>query len=341
MARNSGKITIHDIAREAKVSASTVSRSFDIANKHRISEKTRKHIYKVADKYGYQPNKIARALSRGGTDTIALVLPDVEHSSESEYCTRVIMRTVATLGNLNFDLKIHTLHNDESNCKLSELLAKFTVDGLIITGFTTQMHFKGSKNNESLPVVILNGYEIPSATRIDADNVAGGRLAADHFINSNHVDIGMLSGPKYCCNALDREAGYRSRMREAGLKLHEEWFIPSDYGEPYGYEAVMSLLKRPSKPTALFCANDELALGAMRAIRECDLKCPDDISLIGFDNFSAARHTTPPLTTIEQPINIMVNEAIDHLMKIINKQATLKRVVFPVELVERESVLKL
>jgi len=338
MARNSGKITIHDIARVAKVSASTVSRSFDIANKHRISEKTRKHIYKIANKYGYQPNKIARALSRGGTDTVALVLPDVEHSSESEYCTRVIMRTVAALGNLNFDLKIHTLHNEESNCKLSELLAKFTVDGLIITGFTTQMHFSGSNINESLPVVILNGYEIPSATRIDADNVSGGRLAAEHFINSNHVDLGMLSGPQYCCNARDREYGFRSRLKEAGLKLHEEWFIPSDYGEPYGYDVTMDLLKKRVKPTALFCANDELALGAMRAIRKSNLKCPDDISLIGFDNFSAAQHTTPPLTTIEQPINIMVNEAIDHLMKIINKKATLKRIVFPVELVERESV---
>jgi len=341
MARNSGKITIHDIARVAKVSASTVSRSFDSANKHRISEKTRKHVYKVADKYGYQPNKIARALSRGGTDTIALVLPDVEHSSDSEYCTRVIMRTVAVLGNLNFDLKIHTLHNDESNCNLSDLLAKFTVDGLIITGFTTQMHFKGSNNNESLPVAILNGYEIPSATRIDADNIAGGRLAADYFINSNHVNLGMLSGPEYCCNARDRENGYRTRLKEAGLKLHEEWFISSDYGEPSGYEGTIKLLKRPSKPTALFCANDELALGAMRAIRECGLKCPEDVSLIGFDNFSAAQHTTPPLTTIEQPINTMVDEAIDHLMKIINHKAPLKRVVFPIELVERESVLKL
>jgi len=341
MAYDSGKITIHDIARAAKVSASTVSRSFDSANKHRISEKTRKHIYKVADKYGYQPNKIARALSRGGTDTIALVLPDVEHSSESEYCTRVIMRTVATLGNLKFDLKIHTLNNSESNCKLTELLAKFTVDGLIITGFTTQMHFSGSSRQESLPVVILNGYEIPSATRIDADNVAGGRLAADNFINSNHVNLGMLSGPKYCCNARDREYGYRSRLKEAGLTLNEEWFVSGDYGEPSGYDAAMKLLKQPCKPTALFCANDELALGALRAIRKCNLKCPADISLIGFDNFSAAQHTTPPLTTIEQPINIMVNEAIDHLMKIINKKAPLKRVVFPVEIVKRESVSEL
>ncbi len=109
MKHNKKKVTIHDIAREANVSASTVSRAFDIANKHRISEKTRKHIYKIADTYGYQPNKIARALSKGGTDTIALVFTDAEESSESEYYARVIMRAVAALRNHNYDLKIHTL----------------------------------------------------------------------------------------------------------------------------------------------------------------------------------------------------------------------------------------
>lgn len=341
MKHNKKKVTIHDIAREANVSASTVSRAFDIANKHRISEKTRKHIYKIAEKYGYQPNKIARALSKGGTDTIALVFTDAEESSESEYYARVIMRAVAALRNHNYDLKIHTLRDEDPHCGFSELLAKFTVDGLIITGISNRMNFGDSNVNETYPVVVLNGYDIQSAIRIDADNIEGGRLAADHFIKLNHVKIGMLKGPRDCRDALDREQGFCSQLTKAGLKLRKSWFVSCEYSEQSGHEAAINILKKADKPTALFCANDEIALGALRAIRECNLKCPEDISLIGFDNFSAAHHTTPPLTTVEQPIKMMVNEAVDHLMKLLNNNGTSKRVVFPVELVKRESVFKL
>ena len=341
MARNSGKITIHDIAREAKVSASTVSRSFDIANKHRISEKTRKHIYKIADKYGYQPNKIARALSRGGTDTIALVFTETEKSTESEYYAHVIMGAVAALRNYNYDLKIHTLRDEDPCQEFSELLAKFTVDGMIITGIYNRMRFGQPRVDKSIPVVLLNGYEIPSAIRIDADNISGGRLAAEHFLELNHVNIGMLSGPQDCRDALDRKHGFKTRLAEAGLKLRKDWFLSCDYSEQAGHDAAISILKKSDKPTALFCANDEIALGSLCAIRECKLKCPEDISLIGFDNFSAAQHTTPPLTTIEQPVDTMVGEAVEYLMKLINNSATSKRVVFPVELVKRESVSKL
>ncbi len=340
MANNTKKTTIHDIARAAKVSASTVSRSFDEANKHRISEKTRKHIYKIAEKHGYYPNKIARALSRGGTDTVALVFSETEKSTESEYYAHVIMKAVAALRKHNYDLKIHTLRAGDICQDFSKLLAEFTVDGLIITGISNRMSFGKSHANKSLPVVLINGYEIPSAIRIDADNISGGRLAADHFIKLNHKNIGMLSGPRNCRDALDRKSGFVDSLKQAGLKLNKDWFVPCNYCEQDGYDKALFMLKKKKRPTALFCANDEIAFGALRAIKECKLKCPKDISLIGFDNFSAAQHTSPPLTTIEQPIDIMVDDAVEHLMKLINNDATSKRVVFPVKLVERESVLK-
>ncbi len=338
MARDSRRVTIQDVARAAGVAASTVSRAFDPAEKQRIGEKTRKRVYRVAKRYGYRPNRIARALRRGGSDTIALIVPDTIHSSGSEYCTRVIIHAVAALGKLDFDLKIHTMRDQEHTRGFPNLLRDFSVDGLLITGVSSLRRFGASSGDAPLPVVMLNGYEIPSVSRIDADNIAGGRLAAEHFIGQGHVALGMLSGPRDCRNALDREQGYRACLMEAGLALREEWFVPCNYGEQAGYEAAYKIFRMSERPTALFCANDELALAALRAVRERGLTCPGDISIVGFDNFAAARHTSPPLTTIEQPLDAMVDDAVDHLVKLVNGDAAAKRVVFPVALVERESV---
>lgn len=332
------KATIYDIARAAHLAASTVSRALDPARQHRISDQTRKHIAQIAAQLGYHPNRIARALSRGGTDTIAIVLPANTHFMENEYYSRVVMDSVHHLAASRVDLKVHALSVAEGSEELARLHQRLSADGIIAVGLPTADHFKISRQAKELPAILFNSYEDPALASVDADNVQGGRLAAEYFIARGHTRLGMLAGPPDSKNALDRQHGYRTALRAAGLPVRAAWFIPCLYGARQGFDAAQVLCARTQRPTAVFCANDDIASGALRAFHERGLRCPRDISVIGFDDFLVARYTTPQLTTIAQPIAEMVRVAIQHILEMMRHGAPVVRMVVPVRLVERASV---
>lgn len=346
MSAQQSKVTIHDIARKARVSASTVSRAFNPAERHRISQKTRERIYAIAERHGYRPNPIARALSSGGSNTIALILPGLsgptidngrERYTGSEYYAQVLMHAVAVLSSSNMDLKVHTLRFGETDETFTELLHDLAVDGMIIVGMPMSERFRITTESP-LPIVLLNSYREARLTGIDADNIMGGRLAAECLIQNGHTALGMLSGPENSRNAVDRTNGFKDYLREQKKRIHAKWFIHCDYSSASGYAAFQHLLQCPDKPTGVFCANDEIAFGALQAIRDAGLHCPDDISLIGFDNTHASAYTSPPLTTIEQPIATMANAALEYLLETLNNPKPVLNMAFPVTLVERSSV---
>ncbi|MCX7002950.1 MAG: LacI family DNA-binding transcriptional regulator [bacterium] len=332
------KTTIYDIARAANLAASTVSRALDPERQHRISDKTRKHIAQIAAQLGYHPNRVARALSCGGTDTIAIVLPANTQFAENEYYSRVVMDSVHYLAASHVDLKVHALSVAEGHEDLSRLHQQLAVDGIIAVGLSTADHFKVPPHVKKLPAILFSSYEDLGLTSVDADNVQGGRLAAEHFIARGHTHLGMLTGPLDSKNALDRQRGYRAVLQAAGLPLREAWFVPCLYGASPGFDAAQQLCTNRQRPTAIFCANDDIASGALRAFQAQGLRCPHDISVIGFDDFMVARHTTPQLTSVAQPIAEMVRLAIQHILEMMHHGAPVVRMVVPVRLVERDSV---
>ena len=220
---------------------------------------------------------------------------------------------------------------------LRDLRTRLGVDGLIIAGVPSDYRF-AIDTGGPVPAVFLNSYLETAAFSIDADNINGGRLVAEYFISRGHVKIGMLCGPGSSRNAVDRVQGFRQQLTAAALAVHPGWFIECDYASAEGYKACRKILKQREKPTALFCASDEIAIGALQAINSEGLRCPDDISLVGFDNAPAVAHTTPPLSTVEQPIETMARQAVEKLLRIPHEPLTASRLVFPVTLIERESV---
>ena len=330
-------VTVLDIARKARVSPATVSRAFNPAQVHRVREKTRTRIMKVAKKLGYQPNRFARALSGGMSDTIAIILPPTTHVAESVYDMRVIAAAASALQEAFYDVKVHFLREEEKGMPLRELRTRLGVDGLIIAGVPSDYRFTIG-TNDPVPAVFLNSYLETTAFSIDADNINGGRMVAEYFISRGHVKIGMLCGPGSSRNAVDRVQGFRQQLTAAALAVHPGWFIECDYASGEGYKACRQILKQREKPTALFCASDEIAIGALPAIKSEGLRCPDDRSLVGFDNAPAVAHTTPPLTTVEQPIETMARQAVEKLLRIPHEPLTASRLVFPATLIERESV---
>lgn len=333
--------TICDIARRAGVAVSTVSRALNPRTRGRISAATCARIDHIAQELGYQPNRSARALSRGGSDTIAVVVPASAHFAISEYYARVVLGATAALADFGLDVKLHLLRRGEAAQGYTRLARRLGVDGLLIAGVAMEDRFGSDEEAPQVPVVMINSYEDPRVTTVDADNVAGGALAAEYLLARGHRRIGVLAGPEDSFDALHRVFGFARRLREARVSVPAKWSVHSMFGEDEGAEAMRRVLRHAERPTAVFCTNDELALGALRALREARLRCPDDVSLIGFDNFLASQHAQPPLTTIAQPLDKIVQTAVGHLVGLLKEPRPVMRVLLPVTLVERASVRQL
>ena len=332
---------MRDVAKKAGVAPATVSRAFNPKLTHLVKEKTRKHIFLTAKKLNYQPNRFARALGGGQTGNLALIFPHTLHFVESVYDVRVIVHTVQALQNLSVDLKVHFLQKSEIGISIGELRRRLAVDGLIFAGHPNQNRIEISDPDENKKVVFLNSYRESNFFSIDADNLKGGALAAKCFIQNGHTKLGMLCGRKDSQNALDRTLGFKNQISSDNLSVENKWFVSCDYGIKDGYDAAVSLINRKSSPTAVFCGSDEIALGALNAVKDCSLKCPDDISLIGFDNSTTVEHTSPPITSIDQPISQMSRAAVDFLLSDSSNSETGMSLIFPVKLVERDSVSKI
>ncbi len=335
------RVTIYDIARAAKLAASTVSRALDPAHHERVSDATRARIASIAARLGYQPNRTARALSRGGTDTIAILLPANTRYMDHEYYSRVVMAAVQLLADSHMDLKVHALSPTETRGSLLHLRNALAVDGMIAVGLPTADRFTLSPAEDTPPTILLNSYRDDRLASVDADNAMGGRLAAELFIARGHTQLGMLTGPTDSQNALDRQRGYRDALRAAGLAVRPHWFVPCLYGFEEGFEAAQHLCARRRLPTAVFCANDAIASGALRAFHARGVRCPQDISIIGFDDFLPARYAAPPLTTIAQPVTAMVQAAVQQVLVMLRRATPAVRITVPVHMVERASVAPL
>ena len=330
-------VTMNYIAEISNVSIATVSRVFDPATKDKVRDKTFKKIMKIADELGYMPNRTAQALSRGGTNTVGLILPAGSHFSTSEFYARIIMNTAVFLRERSYDIKLHILRDDEKIENISALKQSLGLDGLIMVGIPFLSKIR-SASFSALPVVMMNSGVRHGITTVNVDNVHGSWLAASYFHEKGHKKFGMLTGPSNSPDANERRKGFLQYIKEHKLRVNKKWFLPCRHGEPEGYEAGLKLLKQSNRPTAVFCTNDETAFGLVRAVNELGLNCPEDIAIIGFDNLSATQYTSPPLTTIEQPIIDMTSAAVDLLLKLIEKPASTTHEIFPAKIIERESV---
>ncbi|MCX7001925.1 MAG: LacI family DNA-binding transcriptional regulator [bacterium] len=334
-------VSIRDVATAARVSPATVSRALNSELAHLVNPATRARILRVVAARNYQPNPFARALGGGSSKSFALVFPPTTHFIESAYDTHVIVHTVAAVHDIGYDLKVHFLGDDDAGKTTDALLRQLAVDGLILAGVPRACRLVLPPVPAASPVVFLNSDAPPGAGSVDADNLDAGRQAAAHLLQHGHTALGMLCGRRDSRNAIDRTHGYRRHLRACGVRLQPHWFAHCDYGIREGHAAAGALLARTPRPTALFCASDEIALGVLQACHELHLRCPHDLSLIGFDNALAVQHTTPALTTFEQPIADMTRAAVAMLQESIRTHTPATHVLCPVRLIERDSVRRL
>jgi LacI family repressor for deo operon, udp, cdd, tsx, nupC, and nupG len=331
--------SIKDVARIAGVSIATVSRCLN--NPERVKENTRSKVQSAILQTGYSPNTLAQSFRRGKTHVIMVVLPSVG----DPFFTGVMHGIRAVASSKGYSLLINeTQFNTMSADEIGAMVVSRQADGIVLLAsmspFGTEV--LSSKSQRTLPIVIgceTVSPELEGFPGVHSDNVAAAREATDYLLKLGHKKIAFIYGQEKSLLTQDRERGYRSSMGEAGISIEEGWVREGKLTIQGAIEATRSLLEHPRRPTAIFCANDEMAMGCLHQIRLAGLKVPEDISVVGFDDIRYAAISSPPLTTIHQPAEEIGERVMRRLLREIEegRSRNAEHEIVPHKLIIRES----
>ncbi len=326
------RVTIADVAREAGVSMMTVSRA--VNNKEGLSEETRERILEIVDRLGYRPNTIARGLVTKRTGTLGLVVPDNANPFFSELARGVEHAAYAEGYNV---FLCNTEEDKDRELAVLYSLSEKLVDGVIVCS----SRLPDDELEEALAFhnvnVLINRMLHGHSTVLRVDDVKGGRIAVNHLIQSGRQTIGYLAGPENSFSGQQRAKGYRIALGAAGLPYNSDWVKHCLPMVEAGQDATHILLSHYSEITALFCYNDLVAVGALKACVDLGYKVPDDLAIVGFDDIMLASLVTPPLTTCRVPRYELGREAAQMVLAQVNGQpAQIDKLIEP-ELIIRAS----
>lgn len=290
---------IQDVAKIANVSTATVSRVLSFPEK--VSETTRAAVLEAVKKTGYMINHSARNLRRGGTGAILVLLPNLANS----FFSRVLkgIEEVATRNGFSIlvaDSQLPPI--DEST--FGNLFNTSRIDGaIILDGTIPRSYFEGATQQKPELVFACEWIPDSPAMAFHIDNRAGASIATEHLIAIGHRKIGHVTGPANNILSQDRLQGFMQSLQDHGLPCPEEWKFAGDFTIESGVEAAQKWLNlsQQNRPTALFCASDEMALGLISELSRNGIKVPQHLSIIGFDDIEFSAHSIPALSTIHQP----------------------------------------
>ncbi|MBI1334307.1 MAG: LacI family DNA-binding transcriptional regulator [Armatimonadetes bacterium] len=331
--------TIKDIAREAKVSVSTVSYALNDGPRP-VPEDVKQRILEVASKLHYRPNRVARSLITRRSHVIGVVPTRIERDMIiGPYFVNMLNGIVNACEDMQQDVLLLTqISSTESKESLYPLLDG-RCDGAIFLAPQEDSTGLDYLQEIEFPHVIVSGHRRDS-TSFEIDNRSGIRQAVRHLADLGHRKIGMLLGPEDLVDGHERNTAFVEAMRELDLPIREEWMVSAMFHPDTGQRAGGLLLAQKSLPTAVCCANDEVAVGFYRACKQKGLRIPDDISVVGFDNAPVTTLIEPNLTTIEQPIGRMSRHAAETLIALIECNTAPASVRFETTLVERDSTTR-
>ncbi len=292
---------IREVARVAGVSFATVSRVLNHPEK--VSPATRDRIGRVIKELDFSPNVLARGLNLKRTNTIALIIPDLQNPLYTEIARGV--ETVAHQKGYNL-LLCHTEKDPDKERSYVGMLAEKKIDGVILA-YTVLSPEDFREIRKHRIRVLLFGLNIlqEGISSVYSDFRQGARLAVSHLVSLGYRRIAYIRGPDRHTENQDKTLGYTAALREAGLKVSEDLIIRGDDDIDSGYLAALKLLRLTPRPDAVFAGNDLMAIGALDAFRTEGIRVPDDISLIGYDNIRMASLVEPKLTTVSWPVHKM------------------------------------
>lgn len=310
---NAQRPTMRDIADRAGVSKATVSH---VVNSTRfVGDETREKVLAAIAELEYRPSAIARSLATRKTQTIGVISSDVSFAFLGETLLGIgdILRP-----NGYSTFLFHTPGLGEREVANLDLALRDRVDGIIALATSERWHATTYADLKNIPIVFMDRpFDGLTGPYVGPDNAGGAALAVEHFLGCGMTEIGILTGPPELLNMGERLAGFRASMAERGLAVPDEWVISSALSAEGGYAAMKSMLALARPPRAVLLNSEQLTLGALRALPEAGVRCPEDVALISFDEYPWAAVACPPLTTVRVPNREMGRVAADVLLALL------------------------
>jgi len=290
-------VTIRDVAKKAGVGVGTVSRVLN--DSASVSNTTRQKVQEAISELQYTPNPAARRLSRGKTMVIGAIVPYFTNPS----VVRRLQGVVSAITDSDYDLILFDIESEEQrDLFLRNVPRRHMVDGILIISLTPTDEDVGYLLASQIPVVLVDAYH-PDLNRIIVDNIAGGYQATKHLIDLGHRQIGFISDyleDPFNSPVRDRFAGYKQALADAAIPFLPEYHRQGIHGRSQARDMAKQLMALDTPPTAIFAYSDTQAVGVIEAARELDIKIPEQLSLVGFDNIEAAEYLQ--ITTVRQAL---------------------------------------
>ena len=328
--------TIYQVAERAGVSLSTVSRVLN--GKASVNKVLKERVEKAVKELNYRPNSVARSLANNRTDSVGVLVPELN----APFFGDLMQAVESTLRAADKHVIISVGRNClETEKDAVEFLISRNCDALIMHAEALSDEYLLELNQSKLPVALVNRrVEGLAEACTSLDNEKGGYLATRHLLELGHKDIAYISGPTDKCDASLRLEGHKRALSEAGLPTNPQLIFNGDYSEEDGKIGLLELMARDVPFTALVCANDWMASGAISCARDLGMSLPHDLSVVGFDDVVFAHHVFPRLTTVSNPIAEMAEMSAKYILNKVYGQANNVQLYFEPSLVVRESTVK-
>ncbi len=335
-------MTIYEIAKKAGVSIATISRAMSPQTRGKVSAATLKKIDEIVKKYGYTPNVAARNLGGTSFKTIGVVLPHLKGIFFSDYYTQLLSGVADTLLDTDYHFKMVTLKADNFQWDHYDFRAGEGVDGIIITHWPHFFSSAAALEKLTVPCVVINDPEAGVRVHFaSCDNQMGGEIAARYLYSKGHRQVVVLAGPAWSADSRQRIEGFKDFFKRMNAPAKFE-VLQGDFQEEKAGALAEAYFRKNDQVTAFFCCNDLMAFGVISALKKTGIHCPRDISVMGYDDDRRAESFEPPLTTIRAPHYDLTKEGTRRLLRYLKKEEKeeffKEQTVFPVELVERQSV---
>jgi LacI family transcriptional regulator len=325
--------TIHDVARKAGVSVMTVSRTLNAPSK--VSASTRENIHAVMEQLGYEPNLIARSLVRRKTNTLGIIMPDIKNTFFNSWFRAV--EEVARSVRYNL-LLCNTDEDAWHELQAVRLMLGQRVDGIILVPHAREsvLHLRRSRR----PFILVDRhFEDIGADSVCTDHYAGAFAATAHLMSLGHRRIAILRGPGVLFPDIERYRGFCDAMQQEQLTVAEQLVCNCEFQEGMAMEATRRLLSAEPRPTALFSFNSLMTVGALKAIRILDLRVPEDLSIVTYDEIPGHSVFSPSITHVRQPVEDLGRETTRLILDRIERprRKEYARILLPPDLVPGES----
>lgn len=325
--------TIKDIARRLSISTSTVSYALN-GGPRTVPDEVRDRVLEVARELRYRPNRVARSLITRRSYTIGVVPTEpTPNLALTPYFVGVLNGILNTAELLERDVLIFTRFSQDKIAAFADTLMDGRADGLILLAPTFDSKLAELLQGE-LPYVMTSG-DPHWAPNFGCDNAAGVAVAVEHLISLGHRKIGHLAGSPDMVDGKERAEAYRATMQAHNLPVEEQWVVQGGFTQRAGYDAGSHLLRLPSLPTAVFCANDESAIGLVDAANELGIHVPKQLSVVGFDGSPISAAFSPSITTVRQPLEAIGSAAMSALVHYVDSQQRPDSITFKTELIVR------